>query len=352
MYGKNPRIMCALLVFCLAILTFRPGAGVAGERPGIPLEVAPTFADVEYATVPASDGRPVVLKMNIYSPTAPSGNSPILVFVHGGAWMEGDYTIARELRGDEPNGNYHAWFAMRDRGAAIATIGYRLSMDAVFPAQINDVKGAIRFLKANAKKYGIDPERIAIAGTSAGAHLALLAALTGDVKELEGDTGGNLGYSSRVMACVDYFGMTDFTRLAADIYDSPWLITGKDAYDLVDAPTSSRSRLFGLDKGKGLGDVVAHIGKTDPAYEKQIALVKLGSPLFHVSPDDPPIFIGNGARDHRVPQAQSKRLFDALAREGIEAHLMVNSKVGHEDLGDIINGASVDFLLRKFGMKD
>ncbi|MCD8352537.1 MAG: alpha/beta hydrolase, partial [Planctomycetaceae bacterium] len=341
-------LSCLALMVCTALSPI----AVAEELPGVPLNVTPTFADVEYAQVKTDDGRTMPVKMNIYGPTGGNtGNSPVLVFVHGGAWSEGDYTIAKELSGRETNSNYHDWFAMRDKGVTIVTIGYRLSFDAIFPAQVHDVKGSIRYLRANKDKYGIDPDRIAIAGISAGAHLALMAALTGDVAELEGDTGGNLDQSSRVMACVDYYGMTDFTALAADIYDVPWLITGKDAYDLVDSPESSRSKLFGLNKADGLGAAVAQIGKTGSGYEDSIKLVRLGSPVYHVTPDDPPIFIGNGARDHRVPVAQARKLFSALEREGIESYLMVNSKVGHEDLGDIINKASVHFLLDQFGIK-
>ncbi len=341
------------LSLCIALMIASlTTLAAAEELPGVPMNVSPTHADVEYAQVKTDDGRTMTLKMNIYGPTGgDTGKSPVLVFVHGGAWSEGDYTIAKELGGREKNSNYHDWFAMRDKGVTIATIGYRLSFDAIFPAQVHDVKGSIRYLRANHEKYGIDPDRIAVAGTSAGAHLALMAALTGGVAELEGDTGGNLDQSSRVMACVDYYGMTDFTALAADIYDVPWLITGKDAYDLVDSPESSRSKLFGLNKADGLGAAVAQIGKTGTGYEDAIKLVRLGSPLYHVTPDDPPVFIGNGARDHRVPVAQARRLFSALEREGVEAYLMVNSKVGHEDLGDIINRASVNFLLSKFGIE-
>ena len=175
--------------------------------------------------------------------------------------------------------------------------------------RIMDCKAAVRFLRANAEKYGIDPDRIASAGTSAGAHLALLLAVTGDVKELEGDIGGYLEESSRIQACVDFYGMTDILNLSTDLYNAPYNISGIDAYNQVDAFDSARSQLIGFNKeGQGIGVLRAEEYNPDTPYKKYLDLVKLASPIYFVTTDDPPIYMANGGKDHRVSVAQPERL--------------------------------------------
>lgn len=136
------------------------------------------------------------LKLNLFLPTDGS-NPPLVLYIHGGSWRTGD-------RKECPV----KWLA--EHGYAVASIDYRLSQQATFPAQIHDCKGAVRWLRANASSYGYSSEKIAVVGSSAGGHLAVLLGLTAGVESLEGSVGGNAERSSAVQAIVDYYGPTDF----------------------------------------------------------------------------------------------------------------------------------------------
>ena len=220
-----------------------------------------------------------------------------------------------------------------------------------YPAQIEDCKGAVRFLRAHAEEYGIDPERIASSGTSAGAHLAILLAVTGDVEELEGETGGNLEQSSRVQVCADFYGMTDIIILSTDLYDAPYHINAMDAYNQIDAYNSARSQLIGFkEKGEGMGVLRAEQYNPDTPYKEELKLVEMASPINYVTTDDAPIFMGQGGKDPRVFVAQAERLHKLYIQAGLEAYLMVNSMAGRDNLGTYINEAALSFLRDKLGM--
>ncbi|MEX2261351.1 MAG: alpha/beta hydrolase [Bryobacteraceae bacterium] len=148
-----------------------------------PHRVTPVARNIEYAGTPENRGARL----------------PVVVWVHGGGWRAGSKDKPRCL-------------SLVREGYAIVAINYRLSGEATFPSQIYDVKAAIRWVRANAKQYGFDPERIAVFGASAGGHLAALAGTSGGVKELEGSL-GNAEESSRVQAVVDWFGPTDFLQM-------------------------------------------------------------------------------------------------------------------------------------------
>src|SRR5262249_6673062 len=136
------------------------------------------------------------LQLDLFVPTGDK-KPPLVVYIHGGSW----------LRGSRKKPPVH-W--LTEEGFALASISYRFSDRAVFPAQIHDVKAAVRWLRANQDKYGYDASRIGVCGTSAGGHLAVLLSTSGGVKELEGTIGGNLQQSSRVQAVVDWYGPADF----------------------------------------------------------------------------------------------------------------------------------------------
>ncbi len=145
----------------------------------------------------AGGGHP--LQLDLYSPKRASQPVPAVLFIHGGGWKNGYRQI------------YHYYCTkFAEHGYVAATATYRLTSEAPFPAAVEDVKCAVRWLRANAKKYGIDPNKIAAAGGSAGGHLALMIGYSSDVPELEGN-GGNAGVSSRVQAVVDLYGPTDLT---------------------------------------------------------------------------------------------------------------------------------------------
>lgn len=298
------------------------------------------FRDIVFAEAPIYNNNNTTksLKLNIWKGVGQEPQ-PVLLFVHGGAWVAGDNNL--EASDSE---QIKAIMELRECGVTIAAPTYRFSFEAIFPAQINDVKAAIRYLKANAEQYGIDPSRIMTMGESAGSQLALLAAVSNGEEALEGNIGGNLDADSKVIGCVDCYGMTDFTTLASDLYARPDLgRTDEQVYELVEDKNSSRSQLFGLTAEEcNLGTVTANPDK----FAEQIALVKQGSPLFHVTSDDPPILIINGQRDIRVPSAQAIKMYQALYDAGVEAELILNDRAPHGNLGKESAAAIKSFIRR------
>ncbi len=233
--------------------------------PGLRLDAGIVYAEV--------DGRP--LRLDVLQPPERSSTPvPAVIWVHGGGWLEGWYTD-----GD-------SWWCCPPLAAAgfvTVSVEYRMSDEAAFPAQIHDVKGAIRWVRAHADEFGIDPARIGIWGHSAGGHLAALAGVTGDLPELEGDV-GPAGYSSAVQAVVAGSPPTNFTG------DSRAL-TG-EAYSYVDS-------LFG-----GIA----------PTKRK---LMGLASPACHADGGDPPTLVVHGDADELVPVSQGDELVAALRAAGV-----------------------------------
>ena len=296
------------------------------------------YKDIEFAQAPTVDGGTKTLRINIWK-GAGDGPQPVVLFVHGGAWESGDNNLDRNS-----SEQIRALMSLRDKGVTVAAATYRFSREAIFPAQIHDVKAAVRYLKANATTYGIDPDRIMTMGESAGAQLALLAAVSNGEEAMEGNIGGHPDFDSNVIGCLDCYGMTDFLTLASDLYARPDLgRTDEQVYELVEAPNSSRSRLFGLTTEEcNLGTVTAHPDR----FPEQYALVKAGSPLYHVTSDDPPVLIINGQKDIRVASAQAIKMYQALYDAGVEAELLLNDRAPHGDLGPESAAAIQSFILR------
>ncbi|HEV7843279.1 MAG TPA: alpha/beta hydrolase, partial [Pyrinomonadaceae bacterium] len=190
-----------------------------------------------------------------------------------------------------------------ERGYLCATIEYRLSDEAKYPAQIEDVKTAIRYLRSQAKELHLDPQRIGVWGQSAGGHLAALLGTSGGVKELEG-SGGRREFSSRVNAVVDWNGPVDFLepkeleRLMAQKQAEGW-------------KTIAMERLIG-------GPVLENREKAARA-----------NPVTYVTRDDPPFLIMHGDEDQTVALSQSRLLYDALKAAGVDATLTVIKGAGH-----------------------
>lgn len=221
--------------------------------------------------------------LDLLLPRAPKGNRPLplVVNIHGGAFRAGDKSMGvRELADLVEGGHY-----------VVATINYRLSGEATWPAQIHDCKAAIRWLRANAARHGIDPDRIGVVGTSAGGHLAAMLGTGGGVAELEGDVGTHTDVSSRVTCVVDQFGPSDLLAMA----DHPSRIDHN-------APDSPESRLIG--------------GALPENKDK----ARAASPITYVSRDDPPFLILHGTEDPLVPLNQSERLAEALEAAGVPCY--------------------------------
>ena len=221
-------------------------------------------------------------RLDLYVPEKADGPLPVIVWVHGGAWL-----------GGSKEGVGPALPFVR-KGYAVASINYRLSQHARFPAQIEDCKAAIRWLRANAKEYDLDPDRIGVWGPSAGGHLVALLGTSGDVKDLEGKE-GTPGQSSRVQAVVDWFGPTDVTRMGGS----------------HDGPDSPEAKLLG-----------------GPVQENKEKAVR-ANPITYVSKDDPPFLIMHGDKDPTVPFSQSELLVEALKNAGVEATFIPVKGAGH-----------------------
>lgn len=293
---------------------------------------APTFDDVPYATVLSDTGQPQTLHMDIYLPPGASDPTPLVIWVHGGGWQAGTYQTAPALA-----------LPLLQNGIAVASVQYRLSGTAIFPAQIHDVKGAVRFLRANAATYNLDSARFAAWGTSAGGHLVALLGASAGVPAAEGDTGGNSGVSSRVQAVVDYFGPTDILNMQLDVTTPPG-----SAFD-HDSPASPESRLIGFDgPGEGIGVLRANQNNPAPPFPEKIELVTLANPVEHVTPDDPPFFIAHGTNDVVVPIAQSTRLNSALSAAAVEVSFSAVAGAGHGPLGVATDQAARTFILQRF----
>ena len=211
------RIIVALVLtlFFLVTITVLAQRRNRDTSPKIPESVT-VHRDIAYVT----DGH-ARQKLDLYVPADTGETLPLIIWVHGGAWRGGNKTHYRPME-------------YLSAGYAGASINYRLSQHAVFPAQIEDVKAAVRWLRANAKTYRLDPNRFAAWGSSAGGHLVAMLGTAGDVAEFE--VGENLEVSSKVQAVVDYFGPTDFLQM-----DAHRLPNGL----VHDAPDSPESKLIG-----------------------------------------------------------------------------------------------------------
>lgn len=264
-------LACALLVPALA-----PAQQVSPELP------ADARAMLDVAYVPNGHARQ---KLDLFVPAHPAG--PVLVWIHGGGWRGGSKS--------KPPG-----LALVRQGFTVASVEYRFSQDAIFPAQIEDCKAAIRWLRAHAAEYGYDPKHIGAWGASAGGHLVALLGVTGQVKDF--DVGENLDQSSAVQCVVDWFGPADFPA-----YD-PALPT-----EMVkrENPDSVLAQLFG-------GPISQHL-----------ELAKRGSPVTWVTKEAAPTLIMQGTKDPLVPLDQSQRLADKMKAAGAEVTLDVIDGAGH-----------------------
>ena len=235
--------------------------------------VAPTHADLAYATLSSAQ------KLDLYLPTTGSGPFPLVIMVHGGGFMFGDKADGGGLTGVD---------ALLAAGYAVASINYRLSGEAQYPAQIHDAKAAVRFLRANAAEYNLNPDKFGAWGASAGGNLVSLLGTTCGVAELEGTELGYADQSSCVQAVVDWFGPIDFLKMQEQL-------TAAGCSASTDEASSPESRLMG-----------API-QTIP--EK----VALTNPMNYITPDDAPFFIENGSADCNIPPIQNKNLAEALS---------------------------------------
>ncbi len=251
------------------------------------------ITDIPYTVNQTSERQ----KLDIYIPGNNGNFMPCLVWIHGGAWMFGSKDgLAPEID------------TLLHHGYVIASIGYRLSGESIFPAQIYDCKAAVRYLKENGKKYKIDSSRIAVAGASAGGHLASLTGTSSDIADLEDKTQGYKNASSRVQAVIDFYGPTDF--LIMDMLpDSPPDSCGEMNPHL--SPDSPESMLLGCN--------------IQDCPEK----VTFADPITYITADDPPFLIIHGTYDCVVTPRSSMIFAKRLEEKGVPVKLKLITHAGH-----------------------
>ena len=288
-----------------AILAFALAPTVASAQRSPPeVPQSPYFtrtADIPYAVVDERE-----LGLDLYMPNG-VGSPPLLVWVHGGRWL--GTTKEFVFTG-----------ALVEDGFAMASIDFRQADEAPFPAQIHDIKAAIRFLRANAETFGYDAARIGIHGRSSGGHLAALVGVTNGHRELEGEVGDHPDESSDVQAVVSYFGASNLTTILDQ--STPFGVTRRAAAMAV---------LLG--------------GPVEQVPE----LARLASPVFHVDASDPPLLLLHGDQDPQMPINQAHELHGVYKEHGLPVHFEVVHGAGHggDDFFDAERSALVAGFFRE-----
>lgn len=302
-----------LVSFCLPLSAQTPA-----PQPPSP---APSHADVLVARIDDL-GKPMELKSNIWLPTTKSAPAPLLLYIHG----KGGSYVAR--------GDRMAQLAvsLTARGFAVATIDYRMS--GRMPAMLMDTKAYVRYFRAHARDYNIDPNRIGIWGVSRGGNLAAMLAVSGDVKALEGDIGGNTGQSSRINASVIESPLTDMfvneDAKAASIFN--------DYLGTSDAESAA---------------IVAAYRKRDTQSPQwpNVQRIQQVNPVNYIAKDSPPALIICAGGDTGNVIANCTVMFDKYVEKAADAQYYAWAQGAHVRVGPNIEDASVAWLADKLGAK-
>ena len=285
-----PLSFACLLAAAPALHAQRP------DRPQAP-PVPPTVEakpDLPYA---GTDNKRQQLDLYLPKSRQAGVKLPVLVFVHGGAW----------LAGDKSQGRGQVLRFVAEGKCAGVSIGYRLSSEAQWPAQIHDCKAAIRWIKAHAKEHNLDPDRIVVQGSSAGGHLVAVLGTSAGVPEMDGSLGPDTNQNTKVAGVIDFFGPTDVSQM-----DAQRLPDGQK-HDSADSPES-----------KLLGAPV----QTVPDK------VRSANPITYVDPTDPPFLLVHGDKDPLVPHGQSELLAAALKKANVPHELHTVPGGGHGGFKD------------------
>jgi acetyl esterase/lipase len=289
--------------------------------------------DIQYGSYKVNTPRyePVLLKkqpgkllLDLYLPQGGARKPlPLLIYIHGGGWFEGEKeacpgnTVAR-------------------RGYGIACINYRLSYEAVFPAQIYDVKRAVRWLRENAAKYNLDPNKFGVWGYSAGGYLSALLGTSSNVDSLAKEE-GKISIEDEVRAVAVWAAPTDFTQVPP-------------AFDKLVSPEKLKKERLN-DKYPWATYTVAVTNLLGGTVAKKLELANLGNPMTYVDSLDPPFFIWHGELDKIVPIEQSELLFAALEKKRVKATFWRDPDLGHFPVnsgGRSIEKRLIDRTLRFF----
>ncbi len=268
--------LVVLVVLCCALAACGGASGGASDG----ASTAPSASGGATHTDLAYGGDSAAQKLDLYLPAQGTPPYPVIVAIHGGGF----------LSGDKADGQIVPVLEALKRGYAVAGVNYRLSQEAAFPAAISDVKAAVRWLRAHAADYGLDPSRFAAWGQSAGGTLAALAGTSGDVAELAGPHPGDADQSDRLQAVIDWYGPISFLRTDQDFRAAGF--TGPSA----EGAQSFLSQYMG-------------------APLRQVPdKVEAADPITYITPDDPPMLVEHGTADSVVPVGQSRRFATALTR--------------------------------------
>jgi acetyl esterase/lipase len=264
--------------------------------------------DITYRTV---DGVP--LQLDIARPAKAEGPLPLVVCIHGGGWHHGHRAFWGATTTD-----------LAREGFVAATVSYRLAPQHKWPAQIEDVKAAVRFLRANAQKYGIDPKRVACLGDSAGGHLSLMLGLTDDD---DFEAGENQDQPAKVQAVINYYGPTNM-----------------DTWKLDERGTATLAAAF---QGKNLDQLIESwtgiSDRNDPRLDKV-------SPASYLDSQDPPVLTFQGTADVLVPVAQARELDELARKAGVSHELVILEGANHGWGGELkvkTNRMALEFLKKQ-----
>lgn len=272
-------------------MTLQTASLAAGRNP------VSKHADLVYSSM---HGRELLA--DLYLPEGAKTALPVIVWLHGGGWRLGDKRLGPNLS---------RFFA--ERGFAMVSIDYRLSGEALFPAQVIDVKAAVRWIRSVAGRYSLDGKRIGLWGSSSGGHLAACAALAGPD---EFESGEHDGFSSTVEAVVDGYGPVDFLQMEKYLPAASKHETDRESQAVMKA------------KPVGDADSFESLLIGSPVYSAPEA-VRRANPISYMRPGAPPFLILHGQSDILVPWQQSRLLFDALEAAGNDATLLLMEKLGH-----------------------
>jgi acetyl esterase/lipase len=278
------------LVLCLLLATASFAQELALQADGNPptpgTGTFTTIEGLEYARVGATS-----LQLDLRIPDG-NGPFPVIVFLHSGAWITGDRTGGPAIR-------------QASRGYAVVSIDYRLAPQWTWPAQLEDCKAAVRWVRANAARFHLDPDRIGVFGTSAGGHLAAMMGATNELPQFDGLYLGNPQFSSSVKVVVDMYGPTDLTKL--------------DEQKLPGTP---------LDGNASWMPPSLLLGCPVQQCKDKAATA---SPMTYVTKDAPPYLILQGMLDILCPWQQSQMLYDSLRAHGVPSKLVLVPTAGHAD---------------------
>lgn len=266
-------------------------------------------ADIEsHLDLPYAETENPRQKLDLYLPKVRKSDKPlpVIVFIHGGGWKAGDKSsglgsIARFVQSADYAG---------------ISVGYRLTDEAQWPAQIHDCKAALRWIKGNAKVHGLDASKIGVWGTSAGGHLVSFLGTSGDVKELEGTLGKHLDQNSQVTCVVNFFGPENFVTM----------VTQPSTIDRTQGKDYPEALLLG-------GSV-----------QEREATAKEASPVTHVSKGDAAFFTAHGTKDPLVPFAQAQEIHAALQKAGVPSLLQEMTNGGHGFKSPVLDDRVKQFL--------